>query len=324
MKNQDSTETLQAPYVLEYTYQRSTGPVIGQFLTGLKNRVIQGAKTKDGRIIVPPTEYDPQSGDAIETLVKLPQTGTVETWTWVENPQKHHPLSEAFAWALIRIEGADTSILHAVKVDSQDQMSTGMTVSANWREERTGCIQDIAYFAPQSEAVPDFDLSKLSEEEVITLLQAPMRLDYTVSAGKNLTVYLNNLAQKKLVGTSCPSCEKTYIPPRGSCPTCNVSMGGLVELSDTGTITTFCIINIPFAAMPFPPPYAAVAILLDGADLPFFHLVREIETKDVRMGMRVKAQWVDDADLGPTLKSIKWFVPTGEPDAPFEDIAEHL
>ena len=76
--------------------------------------------------------------------------------------------------------------------------------------------------------------------------------------------------------------------------------------------------------MPFDPPYAAAAILLDGADIPIFHLIREIDSKDVRMGMRVKAQWVEDADLAPTLKSIKWFAPTGEPDVPFKDIAEHL
>ena len=324
MKNHESNDTLQAPYVLEYTYQRSTGPVIGQFLTGLKNRVIQGAKTSTGRIIVPPTEYDPDDGNAIESLVTVAQVGVVQTWTWVDEAQPEHPLDQPFAWALIRLDDTDTSILHAVKIDSPEQMSCGMRVGAHWREDRTGSIHDIAYFAPHAEAPPDFDLSTLSPEEVIGLIQAPMRLDYTVSAGTNLTLYLNHLAQRKLVGSSCPSCEKTYIPPRGSCPTCHVIMGGLVELADTGTITTFCIINIPFAAMPFPPPYAAVAILLDGADLPFFHLVREIETKDVRMGMRVKAQWVEDAELAPTLKSIKWFVPTGEPDVPFEDIAEHL
>ena len=30
--------------------------------------------------------------------------------------------------------------------------------------------------------------------------------------------------------------------------------------------------------------------------------------------MRVEAVWVDDADLGPNLESIKYFRPTGEPD----------
>jgi hypothetical protein len=96
------------------------------------------------------------------------------------------------------------------------------------------------------------------------------------------------------------------------------------EVADRGTITTFCIIRIPFDAAPFPPPYAAVAVLLDGADMPIFHLVRGIPPEDVRMGMRVRAVWVDDAQLAPTLASIRWFEPSGEPDVPFEQIARHL
>jgi hypothetical protein len=42
------------------------------------------------------------------------------------------------------------------------------------------------------------------------------------------------------------------------------------------------------------------------------------------MGTRVRAEWVDDADLAPTLESIRYFVPTGEPDVPFADIEAHL
>jgi hypothetical protein len=42
------------------------------------------------------------------------------------------------------------------------------------------------------------------------------------------------------------------------------------------------------------------------------------------MGMRVKAVWVPDAELGPTLRSIRYFKPSGEPDAPFESYQEHL
>ena len=36
--------------------------------------------------------------------------------------------------------------------------------------------------------------------------------------------------------------------------------------------------------------------------------------KDVRIGMRLEAVWVDDADLGPNLESIKYFRPIDEPD----------
>jgi hypothetical protein len=42
------------------------------------------------------------------------------------------------------------------------------------------------------------------------------------------------------------------------------------------------------------------------------------------MGMRVRAVWVPDAELSPTLSSIRWFEPTGEPDVAYQAIASHL
>ena len=70
---------LSAPYVLEYAYRRSTGPVIGRFLTGLRDGRIEGVKTGDGRTIVPPIEYDPQTGEAITEWVELATEGEVGT-----------------------------------------------------------------------------------------------------------------------------------------------------------------------------------------------------------------------------------------------------
>ena len=161
------------------------------------------------------------------------------------------------------------------------------------------------------------------KREPITVMQAPMRLDYTVTAGRDLTTYLRAMAERKIIGGRCPGCTKVYLPPRG-CPTCGIPTGEQVEVAHEGTITTFCIIRIPFAAAPFPPPYASVAVLLDGASVPIFHLLRGIPPEEVRMGMRVRAVWVPDEELGPTLSSIRWFEPTGEPDADYDTYAEHL
>ena len=38
MANQESTEVLSAPLVIEYPFLRTTGPVIGAFLTGLREQ----------------------------------------------------------------------------------------------------------------------------------------------------------------------------------------------------------------------------------------------------------------------------------------------
>ena len=40
--------------------------------------------------------------------------------------------------------------------------------------------------------------------------------------------------------------------------------------------------------------------------------------------MRVRAVWVPDDELAPTLASVRWFEPSGEPDVDFDRIASHL
>jgi uncharacterized OB-fold protein len=142
------SDMLSAEYVLEYTYRRSVGPVIGRFLGGLRDRKIEGARTASGKVLVPPPENDPETGDAITEFVSVGDTGVVTTWAWVPAPRKNHPLQRPFAWALVKLAGADSAILHAVDAVSAEAMSTGMRVKVRWKEQRVGAISDIACFEP--------------------------------------------------------------------------------------------------------------------------------------------------------------------------------
>ena len=134
-------DVLSAPYVLEYTYQRSTGPVIGAFLLGLRDQKILGVRAKDGRVLVPPREYD-EAGETVGETVEVGVEGVVTTWAWVSAPRRFHPLDRPFAWALIKLDGADTAMLHAV----DGRVRAGSRVRARWRAERTGSIRDLECF----------------------------------------------------------------------------------------------------------------------------------------------------------------------------------
>ena len=142
-------EVLSAEYVLEYTYSRSVGPVIGRFLTGLRDGRIEGVRTASGRVIVPPTEYDPLTGEAVGEFVEVGQAGVVKTWAWLDEPRPANPLQRPFAWALVLLDGADTALLHAVDAGSASGMRTGMRVRVKWAEPRVGRIQDIECFVPE-------------------------------------------------------------------------------------------------------------------------------------------------------------------------------
>jgi uncharacterized OB-fold protein len=148
-------EVLRAPHVLEYTYQRSVGPVIGAFLTALRDGRILGATSHaaDGSptVVVPPTEYDPITGADVGELVEVGQSGVVTTWSWAPAPKQDQPFDHPFAWALVLLDGADTALLHVVDAGSPDVMSSGMRVTARWRPvgERQGRVQDIECFVPE-------------------------------------------------------------------------------------------------------------------------------------------------------------------------------
>jgi len=54
------------------------------------------------------------------------------------------------------------------------------------------------------------------------------------------------------------------------------------------------------------------------------HLIQEVNVDDVHSGMRVEAVWVPDDEVGPTLESIKYFRPTGEPDADYDTYKDNV
>jgi uncharacterized OB-fold protein len=139
-------ELLSAPHSIAYDYRRSLGPVLSRFFTGLRDKQLEGVKTAAGRVLVPPTEYDPENGDATtDDWVAVGPGGVVKSWAWVSEPRERHPLSKPFAFALIQLDGADTALLHAVDADTDSAMSTGMRVTAKWAPETVGSITDLTF-----------------------------------------------------------------------------------------------------------------------------------------------------------------------------------
>ena len=148
MAETDSTR-LTAAHVLEYPYRRSVGTVMGAFFTGLREQRLLGVRARDGRVLVPPVEYDPESGESLDELVPVGPGGVVTTWAWVEGPRPKHPLDRPFAWALIKLDGAASGMLHAVDAGNAAVMRTGMRVQPRWNPAPEGNIHDILCFEPE-------------------------------------------------------------------------------------------------------------------------------------------------------------------------------
>ncbi|HEY7485557.1 MAG TPA: OB-fold domain-containing protein [Streptosporangiaceae bacterium] len=303
-------------HVLEFPggYTRSVGPVIGRFLTELRDGRVVGVRTAGGRVLVPPAEYDPDDGTAVTgEYVPVGPAGTVETWAWVPGPRPAHPLQRPFAWALIKLDGADTALLHAVDLGVFDAgaepprtLKTGLRVRPRWRTERTGAIGDIECFQPE-----------------VTMINDPSRAEYRLRPGRALDRFLEGIAEGRFLGHRCDVCGKVYVPMKGMCPADGVPTTAEVEVADAGTVTTYAVNNIPDPRAPSV-PFVSAYILLDGADIAMVALVAGVPADEVRMGMRVKAVWRPRDEWGPTMQNIKWFEPTGEPDVPFDQIRVYL
>lgn len=316
------TRTLSAPVTVAFDYTRSTGPVIGRFLTGLRDGQVVGARTSDGQVAVPPPEFDPLTHEAVTDFVDVEPTGTVTSWTWVSEPVAGQPFSRPFAFVLVRLDGADVPLLHALDVTSPDEVSTGMRVQVRWADERVGAITDIACFEPATHEGPK-GVEPLGSNPVTGVI-TPVELDYIYAASPEESSFYRGLAEGKILGQRCPACQKVYVPPRSACPADGTPTDEEIELPPKGTVTTFCIVNVPFMGQKITPPYVSAYILLDGADIAFLHLILDIPAEEVRMGLRVEAVWKPRDEWTTSIENISHFRPTGESDADYETYKQHL
>ncbi len=155
--------------------------------------------------------------------------------------------------------------------------------------------------------------ASLQDVEPVLSVRTPARLDYEFTAGDAASRFLQGITQKKIIGQRAPG-GKVYVPPRGADPELGQPTIEEIEVAQVGTVTSYCVVNLQFYGSVMEIPYVSALILLDGADLSIMHLIQEVPADEVHIGMRVEAVWRDDADIEPTLESIKWFRPNGEPD----------
>jgi uncharacterized OB-fold protein len=208
------------------------------------------------------------------------------------------------------MDGADTAMLHAVDLgegaaEPPRRLRAGLRVRPRYRADRVGSVLDIECFEPE-----------------VTMHVTPSRLEYDLQPGRALARFLEGMAEGRILGHRCDVCGKVMVPIKGVCPRDGVPTTEEVEVAGTGTVTTYAVNNIPDARAP-EVPFVSAYILLDGADVSMLALVSGIPADEVRMGMRVRAVWKPREEWERSIGNIRWFEPTGEPDAPFESIKEH-
>ena len=111
--------------------------------------------------------------------------------------------------------------------------------------------------------------------------------------------FFSGLAKKKLMGTRCTKCGYTYATPKVSCMMCGAE-AKWIELPLIGRVHTWTTCYFGGQEFLKETPFNLALIEFDGADTLFMSRVIGVTEKDMRVGMKVKAQFRRNQKFKPT------------------------
>jgi hypothetical protein len=290
-------------------------------MTGLTEQKIIGIRSGE-RVIVPPLEWEPTTGAQLaHDFVEVGPAGTVESWSWVAKPTSQHPLDRPFAFALVKLDGADTGFMHAVDAGSIGAMSTGMRVAPRWKAERVGRITDIDAFIPgETPDTKGYRSDTSTPAEPVTMMEYDASIAYRIPVPANVVRAEQAAEGGRFLGLRCPICSRTYTGGRGFCPIDSIELTREheVDLPHTGVLTNYTVITpTPYPGQTATEPFARVHVWLDDTDVVLgYQTLLEVPHEDIRIGLRLKAIWDLAAakDNPGSEGGLVGFAPTGEPD----------
>jgi hypothetical protein len=112
--------------------------------------------------------------------------------------------------------------------------------------------------------------------------------------GTGIRLLTEGMKEKKLRGIRCGECGMVYMPGPSYCRKCFVDIDEVVEVKDTGTVMSYCVTMADVRGNPIEEFRISAMIQFDGADTWFVGTVTGVEWQDFKVGMRVKAVWVDE------------------------------
>jgi uncharacterized OB-fold protein len=121
-------------------------------------------------------------------------------------------------------------------------------------------------------------------------VELSQRLDYRHSLGQ-MAPFFAALSDSRIAGTRCVSCQRTYVPPRATCPI-DASPAVWADVATSGTVVaTSTIARRPKYAADGPPELVLGLVQLDGVDTAL--LAELVDDQTIEAGARVEAVFRD-------------------------------
>ena len=147
--NLDQVEPLILTGRIAQPYTWWVGETGSRFLIALRDeaKIIGNRCSCCNTVYVPPRKNCGRCFTDMDRFVDLGNEGTVSAHTIVRFKYPVQPADPPFAYALIRLGGADVDFVHMIKKDL-NRLKNGVRVRAHFKEpgERTGHILDIDSF----------------------------------------------------------------------------------------------------------------------------------------------------------------------------------
>ena len=135
---------------LDIPYKYHAGPIATRFYDALEQeRRILGIRCPACRTVyVPPRATCGRCFAEMDDWVEVGPEGEVTSYTVVHYEEAVHPVKAPFAYALVKLDHADTALVHLLGEVDLAALRVGMRVQAEFAEESPGNILAIRYFKP--------------------------------------------------------------------------------------------------------------------------------------------------------------------------------
>ena len=247
-------EILSAPMVIEYPFTRTVGPVQSAFLTGLREGIVLGVRAD--RRPGPRARRSSTTRSPARSSRELVEVGRHRhrhhLGVGARAPRRASRSTGPFAWALVRLDGADTALLHAVDAGRPDAVRTGMRVRVRWASRARPARSPTSPASSRYEGDPMTDprappdAARASSRSRGIVARPPASTTRSPPAAPR-PASCSGIAEQRIVGERCPSCRKVVRAAARRLP--HLRRRRPASRSSSARprhVTTFCIVNVKF------------------------------------------------------------------------------
>jgi len=151
---------------------------------------------------------------------------------------------------------------------------------------------------------------RIEKNTELTAYLGEIPVNYLYTYGIAGEKFFRTLMDKgQFTGSTCKSCNFTYVPPRIFCERCFGEIKGVIDIPAAGTVFSFTVCHENVDGSRKEKPDIMAMVKLDGVDTVFVHMLSDADPEKVEIGMKVEAVLKPKKDREGSIFDILHFKP---------------